>query len=123
MEVYADLVYGDKFVGSSAPQGTHRLIKTFDDKTSDESHLSLRDNYEVTGYELDVLTEAARSNKYCLGSRMTGGGFGGCTISLAESVYTEQFTQQVKEEYYKKTGYVAESYLAEISEGLTITQL
>lgn len=86
------------------------MIKTFDDKTSDESHLSLRDNYEVTGYD-------------CLGSRMTGGGFGGCTISLVESVYTEQFTQQVKEEYYKKTGYVAESYLAEISEGLTITQL
>lgn len=88
-----------------------------------ESHFSLRDNYEVTGYELDVLTEAARNSKYCLGSRMTGGGFGGSTISLVESAHVEQFTQTVKEEYFKRTGYRAESYPVRICDGITVTEI
>ena len=88
-----------------------------------ESHFSLRDNYEVTGYELDVLTEAARNNQYCLGSRMTGGGFGGCTISLVENLHVEQFTQAVKEEYFKRTGYKAESYPVKICDGITVTEI
>lgn len=88
-----------------------------------ESHLSLRDNYEVTGYELDALTEAARNSKYCLGSRMTGGGFGGSTISLVESAHVEQFTQTVREEYFKRTGYSAESYPVRICDGITVTEI
>ena len=88
-----------------------------------ESHFSLRDNYEVTGYELDVLTEAARNSKYCLGSRMTGGGFGGSTIALVESAHVEQFTQAVKEEYFKRTGYSSESCPVRICEGITVTEI
>ena len=123
MEVYADLVYGDKFVGSSAPQGTHRLIKTFDDKISDESHLSLRDNYEVTGYELDVLTEAARSNKYCLGSRMTGAGFGGWTVSIVQKSGVEDFQTRVTAEYEKKIGYKPSFYDCTIEDGIIVEKL
>ncbi len=87
------------------------------------SHYSLRDDYEVTGFEPDALTDAARANKYCIGSRMTGGGFGGSVISLVESEHVQQFIEEVKEEYFGKTGYNAVSYPAQIGNGITVTRL
>ena len=83
------------------------------------SHVSLRDDYEVTGPELDALAEAAWQVEGVLGSRMTGGGFGGCTVSLVKDEAIETFKAFVGAEYEKKTGLKADFYVAEISDGAT----
>lgn len=64
-----------------------------------ESHNSLRDNFEVSCKELDELVEIARKNKGVYGSRMTGGGFGGCTVTLVKSSEFENLMAQIKEQY------------------------
>ena len=83
------------------------------------SHVSLRDDYEVTGPELDALAEAAWQVEGVLGSRMTGGGFGGCTVSLVRDEAIEQFKAFVGKEYEEKTGLKADFYVAEIGDGVT----
>lgn len=88
-----------------------------------ESHASLRDLFEVTGRELDALAEAAQSHPACVGSRMTGGGFGGCTISIVMRSGVEDFKKTVAERYKKATGYDAICYDTEISDGITVTEL
>lgn len=82
------------------------------------SHVSLRDDYEVTGPELDALAEAAWQVEGVLGSRMTGGGFGGCTVSLVKDEAIEAFKQYVGAEYERKTGLKADFYVAEIGDGV-----
>jgi galactokinase len=82
------------------------------------SHVSLRDDYEVTGPELDALAEAAWLVEGVLGSRMTGGGFGGCTVSLVKDEAIETFKAFVGAEYEKKTGLKADFYVAEIGDGV-----
>jgi len=81
------------------------------------SHDSLRDDYEVTGHELDTMVEAARKIEGTIGSRMTGGGFGGSTVSLVKDEYVEEFIERVGKEYTEKTGIVGEFYVAEIGDG------
>ena len=83
------------------------------------SHVSLRDDYEVTGKELDSLAEAAWQVEGVLGSRMTGGGFGGCTVSLVRDEAIEHFKAFVGKEYEKATGLKADFYVAEIGDGVT----
>jgi galactokinase len=87
------------------------------------SHASLRDLYEVTGRELDALVEAAQSHPACLGSRMTGAGFGGCTVSLVKKEGVESFKQYVAERYEQATGYRAAFYDTELSDGITVQKL
>ena len=82
-----------------------------------QSHISLRDDYEVTGPELDALAEAAWKVYGVLGSRMTGGGFGGCTVSLVREGAIPTFIEQVGKEYTEKTGLKADFYIAEIGNG------
>lgn len=82
------------------------------------SHVSLRDDYEVTGKELDSLAEAAWQVEGVLGSRMTGGGFGGCTVSLVRDEAIETFKAFVGKEYEAKTGLKADFYVAEIGDGV-----
>lgn len=82
-----------------------------------ESHRSLRENYEVTGRELDVLVEEAMKVPGVLGSRMTGGGFGGCTISLMKKEAVETFIIEVGKNYTEKTGYYADFYNVEVGDG------
>ena len=82
------------------------------------SHVSLRDDYEVTGKELDTLAEAAWQVEGVLGSRMTGGGFGGCTVSLVKDEAIEEFKAFVGKEYEEKTGLKADFYVAEIGDGV-----
>ena len=84
-----------------------------------ESHDSLRDLYEVTGKELDTLQEAAILTPYCIGSRMTGAGFGGCTVSLVRSDYKCAFEEYVSEYYTRKTGLTPFAYDADIDDGIT----
>src|SRR5690554_245683 len=81
------------------------------------SHDSLRDDYEVTGPELDTMVEEARKIDGVIGSRMTGGGFGGCTVSIVKDEAIDNFKEQVGKNYEEKTGLKAEIYVAEISDG------
>lgn len=80
------------------------------------SHVSLRDDYEVTGMELDTLATAAWKNG-AIGSRMTGAGFGGCTVSLVSNSGTTDFIEKVGREYLDKIGYRADFYVASIGDG------
>jgi galactokinase len=91
-------------------------IDTFG-KLMTQSHISLRDDYEVTGLQLDSLAEAAWKVEGVLGSRMTGGGFGGCTVSLVRDEAIPTFLEQVGAEYTEKTGLKADFYIAEIGDG------
>ena len=84
------------------------------------SHKSLKELYEVTGREPDALAEAAQSELCCLGSRLIGGGFGGCTISLVKSGSVDGFKENVYNSYFKATGYKAEFYETEISDGIVV---
>lgn len=81
------------------------------------SHVSLRDDYEVTGPELDALAEEAWQIDGVIGSRMTGGGFGGCTVSLVREDAIPDFIAKVGEGYTKRTGLKADFYIAEIGDG------
>ena len=69
------------------------------------SHNSLRDDYEVTGIELDTLVDVAGKQNGCIGARMTGAGFGGCAIALVHKDSTEEFIKNVQSEYTKVVGY------------------
>lgn len=69
------------------------------------SHNSLRDDYEVTGIELDTLVEVASKQKGCIGARMTGAGFGGCAIALVHKNNVQDFINKVGTEYKKVVGY------------------
>ncbi len=82
-----------------------------------ESHDSLRDDYEVTGIELDTLVEEARKIKGVIGSRMTGAGFGGCTVSLVKEESIPEFKDKVGNAYQKRTGLLADFYIADIGDG------
>lgn len=86
-------------------------------KLMTQSHISLRDDYEVTGPQLDALAEAAWKVEGVIGSRMTGGGFGGCTVSLVREEAIPTFIEQVGKEYTEKTGLKADFYIAEIGDG------
>lgn len=81
------------------------------------SHDSLRDDYEVTGVELDTMVEEARKIKGVLGSRMTGGGFGGCTVSIVEDDAVDTFIAEVGKNYEERTGLKPEFYITEIGNG------
>lgn len=82
-----------------------------------ESHRSLKENYEVTGKELDTLVEEAMKVPGVLGSRMTGGGFGGCTVTLLKREAIETFIIEVGKNYTERTGYYADFYNVEIGDG------
>lgn len=81
------------------------------------SHVSLRDDYEVTGIELDTLVEEAWKVDGVIGSRMTGAGFGGCTVSIVKKEAIDGFIEKVGAEYLKKIGYAADFYVVEIGDG------
>ncbi|MDD4113243.1 MAG: galactokinase [Herbinix sp.] len=82
-----------------------------------ESHISLRDDYEVTGHELDSLVEAAWEQDGLIGARMTGAGFGGCTVNIVDEEYIESFISKVGIQYKEKTGLRADFYVVEIGGG------
>lgn len=83
----------------------------------DMSHFSLRDDYDVTGIELDTLAELAWEQEGVIGSRMTGAGFGGCTVSIVKNEFIEEFKNNVSAGYEERIGYMPSFYVANISEG------
>lgn len=81
------------------------------------SHTSLRDDYEVTGIELDTLVEAAWEAPGVVGARMTGAGFGGCSLAIVKEADVDAFIQHVSGIYAEKIGYEASFYIASIGNG------
>ncbi|MCB2355897.1 galactokinase [Clostridium estertheticum] len=105
-------------------QRTLKAVKALENKDiklfgelMNKSHISLRDDYEVTGIELDTLVEIAWKMPGVVGSRMTGAGFGGCTVSIVKDEFVDDFIKNVGEEYKKKIGYEAIFYVAQIGDG------
>lgn len=87
-------------------------------KLMNASHESLREDYEVTGVELDTLVDLARKVPGTIGSRMTGAGFGGCTVSIVRNDAIERFIQEVGASYKELIGYEAEFYVVSIGNGV-----
>ncbi len=81
------------------------------------SHISLRDDYEVTGTELDTLVELAWNQSGVVGARMTGAGFGGCTVNLVETQAVDAFIEEVGKGYESRIGYPASFYVVEAGDG------
>ncbi|MBW9158511.1 galactokinase [Clostridium tagluense] len=86
-------------------------------KLMNKSHISLRDDYEVTGIELDTLVEIAWETPGIIGSRMTGAGFGGCSVSIVKDEFVDDFIKKASAEYKIKIGYEALFYVAQIGDG------
>ena len=82
-----------------------------------DSHNSLKEDYEVTGLELDTLVSESRKIDGCIGSRMTGAGFGGCTVSLVKEESIPEFIEKVGKNYTEITGLKADFYISEVSDG------
>lgn len=86
-------------------------------KLMNESHVSLRDDYEVTGDELDTLVEEAWKVDGVIGSRMTGAGFGGCTVSIVKEAAVDAFIDKVGAAYKERIGYAADFYVVSAGDG------
>lgn len=82
-----------------------------------QSHISLRDDYEVSCEEIDVLVDLAWQIPGVIGSRITGGGFGGCTVSIVKNDAVDTFTDTIGKTYLEKVGHEAEFYIVDIGEG------
>lgn len=83
-----------------------------------ESHTSLKNDYEVTGNELDTVNEESLKLPYVIGCRMTGAGFGGCAIAIVEKDKVEEYKSTLKEKYTEKIGYAPSIYEMNISDGV-----
>jgi len=88
-----------------------------------ESHLSLKNDYEVSSRELDIMVELAANRDGVIGSRMTGGGFGGCTINLVRTESVVAFKRAVAEEYQRATKLDPEIYVSRAGAGVTEIEL
>ena len=84
------------------------------------SHESLRYDYEVSCEEIDILVDLAQAMPGVIGSRITGGGFGGCTVSIVEDGTVERFIETIGKTYEEKVGHEAEFYVVEIGDGARI---
>ena len=105
-------------------QRTIKAVKALEDNKIDllgelmiASHNSLRDDYEVTGKELDTLVEESLKQDGVVGARMTGAGFGGCAVSIVKKDKVEDFIKNVGKAYKEKIGYEADFYAVEIGDG------
>jgi galactokinase len=84
------------------------------------SHISLRDDYEVSSPELNIMVELARQEKGCLGARMTGAGFGGCAVALVEKDVAEKFAENIRSSYQEHTELQPNIYICEASNGVKV---
>lgn len=94
-------------------------VETFG-KLMNQSHVSLRDDFEVSCEEIDVLVNLAWETEGVIGSRITGGGFGGCTVSIVKNDAVEHFVATLGEKYQEIVGHEAEFYIVDIGEGAHI---
>ena len=111
------LITENRRVLSAAKSLRNENLKEFG-KLMTASHRSLKNDYEVTGKELDALVSAALDTEGCAGARMTGAGFGGCAIALVENKKVEKFKTQVASKYRVATGLDCETYISKIGQGV-----
>jgi galactokinase len=83
-------------------------------------HASLRDLYEVSTPELDILVQLSRGLEGCLGARLTGAGFGGCTVNLVRQSQVQRFIDGLRKGYQKASGRETQVYLCHASQGATV---
>jgi galactokinase len=86
-----------------------------------QSHTSLRDDFEVSSRELDLLVDIASDTEGVVGARMTGAGFGGCTVNLVRADTVGRFQEAVRKRFRKETGLEAAIYVCSPSDGLSVT--
>ncbi|MBU07573.1 MAG: hypothetical protein CME13_06345 [Gemmatimonadetes bacterium] len=86
----------------------------------DASHLSLKEDFEVSSEALDVMVECARPAAGCLGARMTGAGFGGCTVALVEATQTQGFCAEVGAAYQTRSGHEPQLYVCRATDGAAV---
>ena len=96
-------------------------VETFG-KLMNASHVSLRDDYEVSCEEIDILVNLAWEIDGVIGSRITGGGFGGCTVSIVKNDAVDNFIATIGEKYKEKVGHEAEFYVVDIGEGARVCE-
>ena len=89
-------------------------------KLMNESHRSLRDDYEVSCKEIDIIVDLAWETEGVIGSRITGGGFGGCTVSIVKNDAVDGFIKNIGEQYLAKVGHEAEFYVVDIGDGARV---
>lgn len=94
-------------------------VETFG-KLMNASHVSLRDDYEVSCEEIDILVDLAWETEGVIGSRITGGGFGGCTVSIVKNDAVDQFISTIGSTYKEKVGHEAEFYVVDIGDGARV---
>lgn len=94
-------------------------VETFG-KLMNASHISLRDDYEVSCEEIDVLVDLAWKTEGVIGSRITGGGFGGCTVSIVKNEAVDGFVTNIGEKYKEKVGHEADFYVVDIGTGARV---
>jgi galactokinase len=82
-----------------------------------EAHASYRDDFEASCREADILVELASKEPGCIGARLTGGGFGGCTVNLVEQNHADAFIENLRQGYQKATGIEADIYRCHASAG------
>ena len=85
-----------------------------------ESHASLRDDYEVSSDALNLIVDCAREHEACIGARMTGGGFGGCAVALVKAEAAQDFAQKVAASYQQKSGKTPAVYVCQATDGASI---
>lgn len=85
-----------------------------------ESHVSMRDDFEITNDELNVMVAAAQAQPSCYGARMTGGGFGGCAVALVHGEQVERFVTAVSHQYHQQTGLMPNIYVCQPSAGASV---
>ena len=91
-------------------------IETFG-KLLNASHVSLRDDYEVSCKEVDILVDIAWSIEGVMGARITGGGFGGCTVNIVKNEAVDTFVETIDKKYEEAVGHKAEIYIVDVGEG------
>jgi galactokinase len=106
-------------VGLAASALTENKVATFG-QLMNQSHFSMRDDYEISCREIDALVEIAQSTEGVYGARMTGGGFGSCTINLVNADFIEDFCRKLREQYKNSTGIDCEIYVTSASDGATV---
>jgi galactokinase len=84
-----------------------------------ESHSSMKNDYEISCRELDIMVDLANGRDGLIGSRMTGGGFGGCTINLVRTASVGQFKVEMHSAYHQATGILPEVYVSNAGAGVT----
>lgn len=109
-------VYENQRTISAVEALKHNDLESFG-KLMNASHVSLRDDYAVSCEEIDVLVEEAWKLDGVIGSRITGGGFGGCTVSIVKDEAVENFKEKVGAAYQKRVGKMADFYVVEIGDG------